>query len=64
MRVRWGKEEGGCGYGVFAALTETAETEWSRLFPGGPIEAGFDGEEEEGRSTAEETAGAGGFRRF
>ena len=21
------KEEGGCGYGVFAALTETAETE-------------------------------------
>ena len=27
------KEEGGCGYGVFAALTETAETEWSCLLP-------------------------------
>ena len=25
------KEEGDCGYGVFAALTQTAETEWSRL---------------------------------
>ena len=23
------KEEGSCGYGVFAALTQTAETEWS-----------------------------------
>ena len=27
------KEEGGSGYGVFAALTETAETEWSSLLP-------------------------------
>ena len=25
------KEEGDSGYGVFAALTQTAETEWSRL---------------------------------
>ena len=29
--VRFGEEEGACGYGVFAALTETAETEWSPL---------------------------------
>jgi len=27
------KEEGACGYGAFAALTETAEAEWSRLLP-------------------------------
>jgi phage terminase large subunit-like protein len=25
------KEEGAFGYGVFAALTQTAETEWKRL---------------------------------
>ena len=63
------KEEGACGYGAFAALTETAEAEWSRLLPtwwsvgtlirtpdpriGGPIEACFDGEKEEPRSTVE-----------
>ena len=29
--VRFGKEEGDCGDGVFAALAQTAETEWSRL---------------------------------
>lgn len=29
--VRWGKEEGDSGYGVFGALSETPETEWSRL---------------------------------
>ncbi len=27
------KEEGRGGYAVFAALTETAETEWSRFLP-------------------------------
>ena len=63
------KEEGACRYGAFAALTETAEAEWSRLLPtwwsvgtlirtpdpriGGPIEACFDGEKEEPRSTVE-----------
>lgn len=25
------KEEGDCGYGAFAALTQTAEAKWSRL---------------------------------
>ena len=30
-RVRFEEEEGGCGYGAFAALTETAEAELSRL---------------------------------
>ena len=29
--VRFGEEEGDCGCGVFAAFTETAETERSRL---------------------------------
>ncbi len=31
QRVRFGKEEGANGYAVFAALTVTAETEWSWL---------------------------------
>lgn len=30
-RARIGEEEGRGGYAVFAALTETAETEWSRV---------------------------------
>ena len=30
-RVRFWKEEGDCGYGVFGAFTQTPETEWSRL---------------------------------
>ena len=30
-RVRFEKEEGGSGYGALAALTQTAEAEWSEL---------------------------------
>ena len=31
------KEEGAYGYGVFAALSETAETEWSKLLLTRPL---------------------------
>ncbi len=31
QRVLFGKEEGDHGFGVFPALTETGETEWSEL---------------------------------
>ena len=30
-RRRFGEEEDACGYGVFAALAQAAETEWSEL---------------------------------
>ena len=31
LRLRFGEEEGACGYGAFPALTQTGEAEWSRL---------------------------------